>query len=156
MDIRSTFQSETLMGIFPTAWAASVWRKTPLERQMWPVDRNGKDQWNNSFAQNTESDQKPGEGSTWPQWSDLFWITKTQMKHWCRTSDLSLMKGVNNNWCCHGYQFLSWTAWLRSHCWQSSLTPERCQDGWRPPTAENTHTHSFLNIFWEHTWFMYV
>lgn len=41
MDIRSTFQSETLMGIFPTAWAASVWRKTPLERQMRPADGRG-------------------------------------------------------------------------------------------------------------------
>lgn len=38
MDIRSTFQSATLMGIFPTAWAASVWRKTPFERQMRPGD----------------------------------------------------------------------------------------------------------------------
>lgn len=45
MDIRSTFQSETLMGIFPTAWAASVWRKTPLERQIRPADGRGMIMW---------------------------------------------------------------------------------------------------------------
>ena len=38
MDIRSMLSLVTLRGIFPTAWAASVWKNTPLARHMPPVD----------------------------------------------------------------------------------------------------------------------
>lgn len=40
IDIKSTFKVETSMGIFPIAWAASVWKNTFLALQIWPMRGN--------------------------------------------------------------------------------------------------------------------
>jgi hypothetical protein len=37
IDIKSIFKSFTSMGIFPIAWAASVWKKTLLDLQIFPI-----------------------------------------------------------------------------------------------------------------------